>query len=167
MIPKPRMKPRFSINLQNDAGLVMDRLDKILHSERTPVNGKVLKNHAFVQLPREKRSLLSPYLNLTLNESDDGQTLDGRFSPHPHVWTGFMAIYGALAFIGLGGLVFGWAQKLIGESMVAVWLAPISLVVIAFVYGAAVIGQGLTADEMYTLRKAVDRAVEDCDKKQE
>jgi len=30
----------------------------------------------------------------------------------------------------------------------------------AFVYGAAVIGQGLSADEMYELRAFVDRAVE-------
>ncbi len=167
MVPKPRMKPRFTIHLKDDDGLVMERLDKILHSERTPVTGKVLKNHAFVQLPEEKRSLLSPYLNLTLHEDQSQTTLDGRFSPHPHVWTGFMAIYGALGFIGMAGLVYGWAQSLIGESAVVAWLAPISLGVGFFVYGAAVIGQGLTADEMYTLRKAVDRAVENCDKKPE
>ena len=37
---------------------------------------------------------------------------------------------------------------------------PASLGLIAFTYGAAVIGQGLTADEMYELRAFVDRAVE-------
>ena len=33
------------------------------------------------------------------------------------------------------------------------------MALIAFVYGAAVIGQGLTADEMYTLRNFVDHMV--------
>ena len=73
-----------------------------------------------------------------------------------------MAIYGFLIFIGMCGLVYGWAQQTIGESMVAMWIFPASLVACAFVYGAAVIGQGLTAHEMHTLRSVVDRAVENC-----
>jgi len=44
------------------------------------------------------------------------------------------------------------------------WSAPLSILVIAFVYGAALIGQGLTSDEMYILRNVVDRAVENCEK---
>ncbi len=164
MVPKPRMKPKFTIPLGENEEAVFERLAGILRSKRFPVDGQVLKKHAYVQLPKDKRSFLSPYLNLSLIENESGFALVGRFSPHPHVWTGFMAIYGILAFIGIGGLVYGWAQSLIGESAQMVWLAPISIAVIAFVYGAAVIGQGLTSDEMYTLRTVVDRAVENCEK---
>jgi hypothetical protein len=164
MVPKPRMKPKFTIHLENKDEVVLERLDRILKSNRFSVNGQVLKKHAFVQLPREKRSFLSPYLNLSLVENEKGKTLVGRFSPHPHVWTGFMVVYATLAMIGIGGGVYGWAQALIGESAVMMWLFPISLAVIAFVYGAALIGQGLTSDEMYILRNVVDRAVEDCEK---
>ncbi len=167
MVPKPRMKPKFTISLGKDEEVVFECLDRILRSKRYPVDGQVLKQHAFVQLPREKRSFLSPYLNLSLRKEENGQVLVGRFSPHPHVWTGFMAIYGVLAFGGMAGLVYGWAQSLIGESAQMMWAAPISMAMIAFVYGAAVIGQGLTSDEMYTLRKVVDRAVENCDKESE
>lgn len=162
MVPKPRMKPKFRIALNEQGDKVLERLDKIIRSGKYPVTGSVLKEHAFVQIPREQRSMLSPYLNLTLRKVDGRPYLLGRFSPHPHVWTGFMAIYGFLIFIGMCGLVYGWAQQTIGESMVAMWLLPASLVACAFVYGAAVIGQGLTAHEMYTLRNVVDRAVENC-----
>ena len=164
MVPKPRMKPKFTIPLGESEEVVFDCLDKILRSERYPVNGQVLKKHAFVQLPRDQRSFLSPYLNLSIREDKSGQVLVGRFSPHPHVWTGFMAIYAILALVGIGGFVYGWAQTLIGESARMMWVAPACLAVIAFVYGAAVIGQGLTSNEMYTLRNVVDRAVENCDK---
>jgi len=157
------MKPKFTIPLDKKEEIVFKCLDKILRSERFPVTGQVLKNHAFVQLPREERSFLSPYLNLSMREDENGKSLVGRFSPHPHVWTGFMAIYAILALVGLGGFVYGWAQTLIGESPVMMWVLPICLAVIAFVYGAAVIGQGLTSSEMYTLRNVVDRAVENCD----
>ncbi len=162
MVPKPRMKPKFLIPLNERGDSVLQRLDKLIRSGKFEVTGSVLKEHAFVQIPREKRSLLSPYLNLTLRRVDDRCYLLGRFSPHPHVWTGFMAIYGVLIFIGMCGLVYGWAQQTIGESSWTWWLFPASLAACAFVYGAAVIGQGLTAHEMYTLRVVVDRAVENC-----
>lgn len=161
-VPKPRMKPKFIIPLNEQGDRVLLRLDKLIRSGKFPVTGSVLKQHAFVQIPRENRSLLSPYLNLTIKKVDGQCYLMGRFSPHPHVWTGFMAIYGFLIFLGMCGLVYGWAQQTIGESAVAMWLFPASLLACAFVYGAAVIGQGLTAHEMYTLRVVVDRAVENC-----
>ncbi len=164
MVPKPRMKPKFVIPLEKNEEVVFERLDRLLKSQRFPVNGQVLKKHAFVQLPKEKRSFLSPYLNLSLKKQNNKMLLVGRFSPHPHVWTGFMLVYSILAFIGIGGFVYGWAQSLIGESAIMMWGGPLSLVVIAFVYGAALIGQGLTSDEMYILRNVVDRAVENCDK---
>lgn len=160
MVAKPRMKPKFRIPLNDQGDKVLEHLDRLIRSGKFPVTGSVLKEHAFVQIPREERSLLSPYLNLTLRRVDGQYYLLGRFSPHPHVWTGFMAIYGFILFIGMCGLVYGWAQQTMGESTAAMWLFPASLAACAFVYGAAVIGQGLTADEMHTLRTVVDRAVE-------
>ncbi len=39
--------------------------------------------------------------------------------------------------------------------------APVSLALIAFVYGAAFIGQGLSVDQMYALRAFVERVVQE------
>ena len=162
MVPKPRMKPKFEIPLEGTGEQVLQRLEELLKSDRCPAMGQVLKRHAFVALPRDERSLLSPYLNLSIHDRSEGPpVLVGRFSPHPHVWTGFMVIYGVIGLVGMSGLVYGWAQHLIGEPATMMWAAPISLAVIAFVWGAAVIGQGLTAQEMYILRKVVDRAMGD------
>ncbi len=159
MIPHPRMKPKFVIPLEDNGEQVMQRLDMLLKSDLCPAMGQVLKEHAYVALPRDRRSFLSPYLNLSVRENRAGEKiLVGRFSPHPHVWTGFMATYGAIGFAGLGGLVYGWAQTLIGQPGTLMWAFPVSLALIAFVWGAAVIGQGLSADEMYLLRRVVDRA---------
>ena len=52
-----------------------------------------------------------------------------------------------------------WPQWTVGEPAWMLLGVPASMALIAFVYGAAVIGQGLTADEMYDLRAVVDRAV--------
>ena len=161
MVPRPRMKPRFSVPVGRAGERVLVRLGLLLQQPGCPVVGDVRRRHAFIQLPRHQRSLLSPYLDLTLVDGDDGEHLVGRFSPHPHVWTGFMAIYGVLGMSGLCGLVYGWAHALNGDTSPLVWSFPVSLAAIAFVYGAAVIGQGLTAGQMYTLRSVVDRALLD------
>ena len=163
MVPRPRMKPKFSIPLLENEEQVFERLKTLLRSDQCPVNGQVLKKHAFIQFPKADRSLLSPYLNLSLRKNKSGTLeLVGRFSPHPHVFTGFIAINGVIAMMGLSGLVFGWAKSLIGEPATMMWTAPASVLLIAFLFGASIIAQGLTADEMYTLRKVVDCAVENC-----
>ena len=89
-----------------------------------------------MKLPiRQYFALLSQYLR-----PQGAKVLVGRFSPHPHVWTGFMATYGAIGFVGMAGLVYGWAQTLIGQPGTMMWAFPASLLLIAFVWGAAVIG---------------------------
>jgi uncharacterized integral membrane protein len=71
-----------------------------------------------------------------------------------------MAVYIFLGLLGLAGLMLGWAQTTVDEFAWGFFAFPAALGLIAFVYGAAVIGQGLTADEMYELRAFVDRAAE-------
>ena len=159
MATKPRMRPVFTSALTSQGTDVMRRLDALLQSDATGLVGQVLPRHAVLQLPPDRRSILSPFLNLELVDEDEGTALRGRFSPHPNVWTGFMAIYGALAMIGLVCGMYGLSQWWLQHPAWILLGVPGSMAAIAFVYGAAVIGQGLAADEMYDLRALVDQAV--------
>lgn len=160
MAQRPRMRPTFEIPMKLDGTRTMDRIHKRLTKGSRRICGQVRGGHAFVQIPPDQQSLLSPHLNLELLPRGDGKVvLRGRFSPRPNVWTGFMAVYGVLAMTGLGGLILGWAQTTVDEYPWGFWLAPAAAALIAFVYGAAVIGQGLTQDEMYVLRNFVDHMV--------
>jgi hypothetical protein len=150
------MRPRFEILLPTVEDDCMRRLGKLLEEDESPYVGQVLKKHAFIQLPREERSLLSPYLNLNIIKRDGKCYLDGRFTPKPEVWMGFMAIYGVLGMIGLSGLMYGFAQMTVKETPWGFWAVPASLALFAFVYGAALIGQGLTSDEMYRMRAYIE-----------
>lgn len=104
-------------------------LRRICQDPDVPYVGQVLDRHAFLQSPRKRRTLLSPYLNLRTVEIDGKDRVRGRFPPHPAAWTGFMAVYGVLIMVSLAALV----------------------------YGASLIGQGLTQDEMFALRVCVER----------
>jgi hypothetical protein len=153
------MRPRFRIPVPGDGAAVLAHLKRQLEMPDAPVSGQIVGNHAFLQLPEDRRSLLSPFLNLELDDGPDGTRLVGRFSPAPNVWTGFMALYIFLGLCGFSGLMYGWAQTTVDEFAWGFLVFPGALALIAFVYGAAVIGQGLTADEMYQLRAFVDKAV--------
>lgn len=157
----PRMRPTFEVPLSVPGSAVLARLDALLSSGETTLTGQVLPGHAVLQLPPVRRTWLSPFLNLEVIDRESGPVLKGRFSPHPNVWTGFMAVY---VFLGMAGLVCSWyglAQWTLGNPPWMLLALPASIGLIAFVYGAAVIGQGLTADDMYDLRALVDQAVRD------
>lgn len=155
-----RLRPNFETPLKADGDALLTLLAERLAAPDAPFRGQVRKPHAFVRPHREERSLLSPNLNLEVVRGDDGrETLHGRFSPHPNVWTGFMAVFAILGLLGLAGVMYGFAQITVDETPWALLAGPAAAALIAFVYGAAFIGQGLSADEMYTLRSWVDRLV--------
>lgn len=156
---RPRMRPTFEIPMKVDGTRTMARIKDRLERGSTRVAGQVVGSHAFVQVPPDRQTLLSPHLDLKLIRRGDRVVLHGRFGPRPNVWTGFMAVYSLLGMAGLGGIVLGWAQLSVKEYAWGFWLAPAAAALIAFVYGAAVIGQGLTQDEMYVLRNFVDHMV--------
>lgn len=163
MTDRPRMRPVFEIRLDSPGQNVLRVLDALLKSDAGGVVGQVLPRHAVLQLPPERRTLLSPFLNLELAHDEHGAILKGRFSPHPNVWTGFLAIYGVLGMLGVLSALYGLSAWWLYGPTIALLGVPASIAAIAFVYGAAVIGQGLTADEMYDLRALVDRAVREGD----
>jgi hypothetical protein len=160
------MRPTFALDIQGDGEKVLGNLDQLLSRDGDRITGQVLKGHACLRVARDQRSLLSPFLTIDLvepaGEKDEGAVLKGRFSPHPNVWTGFMAVYVFLVCTAIAGAMFGWAQLTVDEYPWGFWFIPGAAALYAFVYGAAVIGQGLTADEMYELRAMVDEACEGC-----
>ncbi len=160
MAQRPRMRPRFRLPVSGDGSTALAQLQRQLEAPGASLSGQVVGSHAFLQLAHQRRSMLSPFLNLELVDGPDGTLLTGRYSPAPNVWTGFMAIYIFLGLCGLAGLMYGWAQTTVDEFPWGFFAFPSALALMAFAYGAAVIGQGLTADEMYELRAFVDRAVE-------
>lgn len=155
---RPHMRPEFTVTLDGDGQAVLDRIGREL-DQTDLIVGQVVTGHAMLELPRGRRSLLSPVLNLELVERGGRPALRGRFSPQPNVWTGFMAVYGVLALVGLAGLMYGFAQLTVDETPWSMLAAPACLAVAGFVYGAAFIGQGLTVDEMYELRVFVTDVV--------
>jgi len=161
MTRPPRMRPRFEVPLAADQADILDRVRRRLDVPDCPLAGQVLDGHALIRLPDARQSLLSPVLTLEVVTRDQQRVLIGRFSPQPNVWTGFMLVYGVLAMLGLIGLMYGFAQMTVDQAPWSMLAAPLALALISFVYGAAFIGQGLTADQMDELRAFVHAVLAD------
>jgi len=153
------MRPQFEIPVGDRGVRVFERLREQLDAADVELHGHVHRDFAFVRFPDRERSLLSPHLELELRESEAGTVLHGRFSPRPNVWTGFMALFFLLGMLGLCGLGYGLVQLTLGGPIWTMWLAPVSIALIAFIYGAAFIGQGLSNEEMFALRGFVEGTV--------
>ena len=116
-----RMRPDFRTALKADGDAVLTLLDARLSAPDAPFRGQVRKPHAFVRPLREQRTMLSPQLNLEVIAGDDGgEILHGVFTPHPNVWTGFMAVFAVLGLLGLAGVMYGFAQMTVDPSSVTI-----------------------------------------------
>lgn len=151
------MRPRFQLQLPVASDRWLDALRVLLEDDAGALRGQVFRKHAVVQMSEAERTFWSPYLNLEVEDEPDGSAIRGRFSPHPNVWTLFMAIYILLAIVGLGGLTYGIVQYTLGEPPWSLLIAPAAAAAFGFVYGATLIGQGLGAEQMYLMRSLVDR----------
>ena len=64
------MRPHFEILLTDDGRAIFTALRQSLAVPDSGFMGDVLDTHAYLRIPRERRSLLSPNLNLQLIEED-------------------------------------------------------------------------------------------------
>lgn len=154
------MRPTFELPLDADPAVVLQAFDDALAEGRHPVRGTVAPPNADLRVPDDDKHFFSPVLCVRVREEGGQVRLSGRFAPHPHVWTMFIAIYFVLGIGGVAGGVFGISQWMLKQTPWALVAIPISLGLIAFVYGAAFIGQGLGASQMYSLRNWVDHVLE-------
>lgn len=155
------MRPRFELQLPVERQRWLGALKSLLQTDAGCLRGQVFNAHAVVLVCDRDRTFWSPYLNLEVEDEPDGSAIRGRFSPHPNVWTMFMGVYILLAFGVLAGLSYGIVQMTLGQSPWGFWIMPASIALFGFVYGATLIGQGLGAEQMYTMRSLIDRACVD------
>lgn len=165
-VPRPRVRPRFTLRVRGDRASVYQRLTDALR-EGSDLLGAPVGESFELAIPTARRHTWSPHLRLWLDDeppeegADDGRReLVGRFGPHPHIWTLYVAIYAHLLMIAGGATIWGVSQWLAGEPMVALYVVPLSVMAIGVTYLSAFYGQALGATQMEELRAFVLDALE-------
>ncbi len=157
------MRPSFERSLPGAGEIFFQLLREALDRGECPCRGKVFEDHAILEIREKDQHYWSPHLGLMVlpPEKEGGlSVLKGRFSPNPGVWTLFVAIYALLGIAAMAGLVYGLAQWSMDEGPWAFLVIPAAVGLAAFTYGAAFIGQGLGAEQMFFLRSFTERVLE-------
>jgi hypothetical protein len=155
------MRPRFALPVECEAEEFMEVLRDGIELHRQTLTGSTSRRHAILRMPEPQRRFWSPQLTLAVEERNDDVKVQALFSPHPHVWTGFVCVYALLFMIGLSGLMYGLAEISLDRTPWGMLAPIVTAIVAAFVYGATFIGQGLGAEEMRRLRNFLDECVDE------
>lgn len=164
--PGPRMRPVYECALPVPGERVLAVIEQRIKRKSGPVAGWVQAGQAELFLPDDLR-FFSPALHLYAIERDGQPALRGRFAPLPQVWIVFVGVYFILAMIALGGLMWGISELVLGHRPWPFLAMPAAAALAGFVYGAAFIGQGLSAPQMFQLRSFVERSIEEAARSEE
>jgi hypothetical protein len=138
---------------------VLARTKRALQA-RADIDGLVITGRIELVPDRESRHFWSPQLTVDVDVDGEGALLRGRFGPHPHVWTLYMAIHALGAMSTIGAAMFGLSQYLVGQTPWALLALPAAPVLAALVWAMAFVGQGLSAEQMYALRRFVEESLD-------
>jgi hypothetical protein len=158
---RPRVRPEFVRPLLVAPQEFHLALAHALADGAGSCRGQTFSGGAILRVRSGDQRVWSPALHLQVErcEGDEWQ-IHGRFSPSSPVWTAFLAIYLVLVCVAIGGLCYGGAQITLGQTPWAFVAFPVALALAAFTYGAAFLGQGLGAEDMYELRSFVERVAD-------
>jgi hypothetical protein len=163
-----RMRPRFTMDLACDAETLVQVLRDRIDEAEPPLEGGFDVRHCLLRIPRSRRSLWSPELDLTFEPRSDGRPgvrLRCLYAPRSEVWTGFAFLYAALSAAGVIGAVGGIAQATLSAPPWGFAATGAALVLIAAIYAAGYVGRGLSIDEMYQLQRYLDVCIEGAERR--
>jgi len=159
-MPRPKIRPTFSIPLAKDANgsmaILRERLEGTDFEECSRSKGRCAE--FFVR--EEERRIWSPCLSVQVEPEKEGALLKGRFGPHPELWTLFMFLYAGVGFLALMGLMLGFVQWQSGMEPWGFWGAYLGFPGLVALYAISAAGQRLSAYQMEELRGRIDTLVE-------
>jgi hypothetical protein len=158
-----RLRPTFSVVLQEPLGVVLDKIKSNFKAEGANENLLIYGEYGELHLPEREHRLWSPHLSWHIQEENDHCRLHGRFAPRVHVWSVVWIAYLLAVFSLFFALMIAWSQQFLGEYPWGYWIALASGLSWIGIYVVANIGQQLSADQMEHLRQDLMRRLEAAD----
>jgi hypothetical protein len=157
---RAEVRPRFQIEIDTNPDALMEKVRDRLSTCRN-CTGVSVGRHAELFVVDAERRVWSPWLSITVEELSDGALLQGRFAPHPGVWTLYLFIAFGLGFALLVGTTWGYAQWAIERTPWALLSVPLIVVLGCALYLASIVGQRLGAEQMDQLRATLEDLISD------
>lgn len=153
---RPHNRPRLDLRIDRDPDAVRAALDARLDEGLPGCTGHSGRRHVFVEVDEAHRHLWSPTLDIVLRDEEGGTRLLGRFGPSPSLWTGYVFIYGFVAFASLAASCGALAQRITGEPPTLLWASVAALALGAGTFLSARVGALLGHHQMTWLARVLD-----------
>jgi len=151
----PPMRPKFEFEFPIEQSDAIGLLSSVMDAEDYPIEGRIAGNHLMLVVPPKQRHFWSPWLNLEMHDMDGDMhkltLVQGRFSPNPAIWTGYMMVYSSLAVLVFLAAIFGISQMILQSSPWAFQFIIVILVIAALMYWSSLIGQKIAQSQMHEL----------------
>lgn len=131
------LRPRLKFNVPGDS----ETMSQKIREAYSEYNVTVTDSYLVINIPKERQHYWSPHLQVELEDNDGEVLVSGLITPMPAVWTMFAGMYSLILVLGFFGTIYGLAQKQLGQAATGLWSIPISILLLACVYAAAMIGQ--------------------------
>lgn len=142
------VRPKIFWESEHASEPIVERVRQALLSE-TVVKGLVAPNRIELYLATAEQHLWSPQLVVDLSPAQQqGSHLEGRFTPHPNVWTMYVAATASLCFGALLAGAFGYVQWLMNQPPWALLVAVGACVCVVMLYFLSQMGQSLGQAQM-------------------
>jgi len=154
-----RLRPRFRIVCSEDPKVILERIQNLLPTKETVIEGQVVQEHAFLRIPVNEQHYWSPELHVWVRGQDGETIVYGVMGPKPRIWTMFVFFYTAVLTSAFFGSSYGIIQILLGMKAPFLWSIPLGIIALFLVYGAAQYGQHKGRAQMKALRSFLDEAL--------
>jgi hypothetical protein len=164
-MPRPQLQPGLRPSFEVACSIPREHLTREaalrLQEPHCPFDGSVLPDHLWVSLPKARRKLWSPVLEMRLLEEEGRLRVKGQFGPDPGAWTFFLALYAFTLLMAGLGLLYGSSQWMLDQAPTAFWALPGAALVLILLHGAARKGQRATGHQMQELCQCVGDLLEE------
>jgi hypothetical protein len=109
-----------------------------------------------IHLPESEQRLWTPYLSIRADHEAEGSSLFARFAPRPGVWTFFVFLYAAIAFLMVLGGIFGYVQWASNETPWGLWAVGLGVPALLGLHVASYVGQRLARAQTRELQRRLD-----------
>jgi len=151
-VDAPELRPTFSVPLDLPREVAIERIRAgLVAREQLAGRWRGKGRWAEIFVPEAEKRVWSPHLSIRVDHAEGGSSVFGRFAPDPEIWTLFMFVYFAVAFLVLFGATFAYVQWVSGEPAWALWAVWLGVPTIGLLHLASAAGQRLGRQQMREL----------------
>ena len=151
------MRPALERELPLPADTLLSRMHDELSRVDCRCTGTVAGEHVELLIKPQRRHFWSPWLSAEVRAAGaERAVLEGRFGPHPALWTGIAAAYAVLLFSAIGALMYGFSQWMIDEPPWALAAVPIAGLLALGVYLGGLVGRRLASEQIGWMLRLID-----------